>query len=216
PRPPDPSERLDAVLALYRRDRRLRPSDRPRFDFVADVAGDARPERVLAFGKDLVVLGAGFREGRGYASLGLGFGRPDDVLDVGARDLDGDGKAELVVRARQEAPAPRELGKGAVERELLAIYTVRGDAIVRSFGLETGLSLGPKRVASALVFVPEAGRPGATLVVQPGRATGWTRASWPFRPGAVEGGFEPLLLPWDAGPRRYRWQGASLVRAAGE
>ncbi len=200
------------MLALYKRDRRLRAAERPRFDFAADVAGDARPERVLVFGKELVVVGRGFRGGRGYASLGLGFARGDEVLDVGARDLDGDGRAELVVRGLQEGPAPAELGRGTLGRELMMIYVVRGDVIARAFALETGLSLGARRVASSLLFVPDG--VATSLVVRPGRAVGWARANFPSRPSAPVGGLEPLLLPWDAGPRRYRWQGASLVRAA--
>src|SRR5262249_51703301 len=83
PRPPSPDELLDRVYALFRQDRKV-GIEKPRFDFVTDVAADARPERVLVHGKDLVVFGKGFREGTSYAFTSIGVESSKDVVDATA------------------------------------------------------------------------------------------------------------------------------------
>jgi hypothetical protein len=213
---PLPEEMQEQVYALYKRERRVGPADKPRFDVVADLAEDARGERLLLQGRDLVIFGKGYRGGAGYTFVTLDqFADPADIADVSARDITGDGKAEILVRGVVKVTPSRELklGKGAVvEREVLLVYGVSGQGIVRVFGAETGRAFGNRRVAGTLAFVPS-GR-GMDIELRPGRAFGFTEKTYPFgQDRGPSGGLEPLLLPWGGMPAaRYHWNGASFVR----
>ncbi|HYP89714.1 MAG TPA: hypothetical protein VEQ59_16215, partial [Polyangiaceae bacterium] len=208
PRPPTSSELLDRVYALYKRERGV--SGKPSFDFVTDVAGDTGPERVLIHGKDMVVFGKGFREGQSYAFISVGVADPKDILDATARDLTGDGKAEIIVRAVLHAKASKALGGDTVDRHALMIYSVQGDGLVRIFGAETGRALGKAQIIGAVSFTP-ASR-GFDIELRPSRAVGWTEQSYPFPPDTTTaGGLEPLLLPWTGGSRKYQYNGKSFA-----
>jgi hypothetical protein len=215
PRPPTPDELQEQVYVLYRRQRRIGPHDKPRFDFAVDVAEDSRRERVVVHGRDLVVFGKGFKQGAGFAFASLEqFASPDDLADVTARDLTGDGKAEILVRGVVHAPAPKELGlkKGTlVDREMFVVYQVAGDGIKHVFAVETGRSIAGHRVESALGFVP--GPHGVDLVVRGGRAFGWSSGTYPFNEDKQPvAGVEPLLLPWTGSTARYHWDGKGFSR----
>jgi hypothetical protein len=208
PRPPSADELLDRVYALYKKDRGV--SGKPSFDFVTDVAGDRGPERVLIHGKDMVVFGKGFREGLSYAFIAVGVGDPKDILDVTARDLTGDGKAEIIVRAVLHAKASKALGGDVVERHALMVYAVQGDGLVRIFGAETGRALGKDQIIGAVAFTPV--RRGFDIELRPARAVGWTEQSYPFPIDTTSaGGLEPLLLPWSGGSRKYHYDGKAFA-----
>ena len=208
PRPPTADEMLDRVYALYKKDRGA--SGKPRFDFVTDVAGDRGPERVLVHGSDIVLFGKGFRQGASYAFIAVGVADPKDILDATARDLTGDGKAEIIVRAVLHAKASKALGGDTVDRHALMIYGVQGDGLVRVFGAETGRSLGKQQILGAVAFVP--GRRGFEIELRPWHAVGWTEQTYPFPPDTTTaGGLEPLLLPWAGGSRRYRFDGKAFT-----
>ncbi|HEY3253985.1 MAG TPA: hypothetical protein VGJ91_08565 [Polyangiaceae bacterium] len=210
PRAPSSDELLDRVYALYRKDRGV-GGGKPSFDFVTDVAGDRGPERVLVHGKDLVVFGKGFRQGLSYAFITIGVTDPKDVIDVTARDLTGDGKAEIIVRAVLHAKASKALGGDIVERRALMVYGIKDDALARVFAAETSRAVGDNEVLGAVAFEP--GKRGLDIELRPARALGWTEKSYPFPPDTTTaGGLEPLLLPWgDAGKRRYHWDGNAYV-----
>jgi hypothetical protein len=210
PRAPTSDELLDRVYALYRKDRGVGGS-KPSFDFVTDVAGDATPERVLVHGKDLVVFGKGFRSGMSYTFITIGAANPKDIVDVTARDLTGDGKAEIIVRAVLHSKASKALGGGSVERRALMIYGVKDDALTRVFGAETSRAVGHNEILGAVAFEP--GKRGLDIDLRPARALGWTEQSYPFPPDTTSaGGLEPLLLPWgNAAQRSYRWDGSAYV-----
>jgi hypothetical protein len=210
PRPPSADELLDRVYALYKRDRGA--SGKPRFDFVTDVAGDTGTERVLVHGKDIVVFGKGFRAGMSYAFITVGVADGKDIVDATARDLTGDGKAEVIVRGVLHAKASKALGGDTVDRYALFVYSVQGDAVVRVFAAETGRAVDDQRVLGSVAFVPTAG--GKSLIeLRAGRAVGWTEKSYPFPPDTTAaGGLEPLLLPWgESAPRRYKYSGSQFV-----
>jgi hypothetical protein len=208
PRPPTAGELLDRVYALYKKERGV--SGKPSFDFVTDVAGDTGPERVLVHGKDLLVFGKGFREGLSYAFISIGVADPKDILDATARDLTGDGKAEIIVRAVLHAKASKALGGDTVDRHALMIYGVQGDALVRVFGAETGRALGKDRIIGGVSFTP--GPRGFEIELRPSRAVGWTEQSYPFPPDTTAaGGLEPLLLPWSGGSRKYHYDGRAFT-----
>jgi len=210
PRAPSSDELLDRVYALYRKDRGV-GGGKPSFDFVTDVAGDRGTERVLVHGKDLVVFGKGFRQGTSYAFITIGVTDPKDILDVTARDLTGDGKAEIIVRAVLHAKASKALGGDMVERRALMIYGVKDETLARVFAAETSRAVGDNEVLGAVAFEP--GKRGMDIELRPARALGWTEKSYPFPPDTTTaGGLEPLLLPWgDASKRRYHWDGNAYV-----
>ncbi|HSC89725.1 MAG TPA: hypothetical protein VLC09_20735 [Polyangiaceae bacterium] len=210
PRPPTADELLDRVYGLYRKDRGV-GNKKPRFDFVTDVAEDTRSERVLVHDKDIVVFGAGFKGGAGYSSITVGVKDAKDVLAVTARDLTGDGKAEILVHAVLPAQASKELGSGTVERQALFVYGVRDGNVARLFAIETGRALGSDRLVGGLRFSPTAR--GFAIVATPLRAIGWTQRTYPFpEDTSAAGGLEPLLLPWGKfTSRRYEFDGTSFV-----
>lgn len=194
PRPPTADEMLDRVYALYRKDRGVGDKS-PRFDFVTDVVEDERNERVLVHDKDIVVFGKGFKSGTSYTSITIGVKESRDILGVTASDLTGDEKAEIIVHARLEAKASPGLGADVVERQMLFIYGVVGENLVRVFAAETGRSLKDKRIVGGLRFLP-APR-GSAIEITSLRAIGWTEKTYPFPPDTVaNAGIEPLLLPW--------------------
>ncbi|WP_437686091.1 hypothetical protein [Sorangium sp. So ce176] len=207
-----PAEMLDKVYALYRRDRGA-SSSKPRFDLGADVASGREPERVLLHDRDIVVFGKGFRGGAGYAFMTLAqFASPADIRSVSARDLTGDGKAEIIVHGTVRAAAPKEAGAGTVDRDVVLIFRVEGESIQRIFAAEVARSIGDKKVSGELRFVRVGDKVGIELA--PGRAVEWTEQTYPFNQdkGPV-GGFEPLLLPWGgAQPVRYVWNGSLFAK----
>jgi hypothetical protein len=207
PRPPPPpsaSELMEKVYDLYKRERGV--SGRPRFDLAVDVAGDAQAERVLLHDRDIVIFGKGFKNGSGYTYLTLQqFAAPTDILEMTARDVTGEGKAEILVKGVLHAAGP---GGGTVDREVLLVFQVQSDQIKRVFAAEIARAMGKKRVTSAVRF------PGGGIELSPGTAVEWTAATYPFQQDAGQvGGLEPLLLPWSGlAPQRYRWSAGSFRR----
>src|SRR5690606_28104174 len=200
PRPPNADELLEQVYGLSRRDRGAGKSP-PRSEFVADVGGSERPERAWVCGKASVGFGRGFRQGLTYTFITVGVKEPGHILDATARDLTGDGKAEILVRALLEAKASKELGGDTVQREVLYVYKVLGEKLTRIFAAETGRALGDRRVVGAVAFTPRGS--GVDIVLRPARAIGWTERTYPFPEDLhPAGGIEPLLLPW--GSQRSR------------
>jgi hypothetical protein len=198
------------VLDLYLKDAGLSASSKPRFDMEVNVDGDAKAERVAVFGRDIVVLGPGFKNGTGYARLTLSqFADDKDVGEVTVRDLTGDGAAEIVVRGTRRAKAQN----ADVEIDALFVYQVKNAAIARIFGIETGRAIGANRVQGLVQFVPSKSGKAFDVDVQPGNAKGFTQSTYPFpeeKPGA--GPLEPLLLPWGTTKKlRYVWNGTEYA-----
>jgi hypothetical protein len=210
PRPPTADEMLDRLYALYRKDRKL-GTKAPRFDFVTDVAAGPETERVLVHDKDIVVFGKGYRGGTTYSFITIGVADAKDILDVTARDLTGDGKAEVVVRALLHAKASKELGGDEVDRYALFVYQVTEGSIRRVFSAETGRALKENRVLGTIAFVPD--QRGVRIELKPGRAVGWTEKTYPFPADtSAAGGLEPLILPWaGSSSRKYSFDGSAFA-----
>jgi len=209
PRPPTTEEMLDQVYALYRKDHNVK-AKKPRFDFVTNVAGDGANERVLIHEKDIVCFGKHFRDGASYISLTMGVAAPEDVIDVTARDLTGDGKAELLVRAIVRMKASKELDNKPVERLVFFVFQVKEDGIKRIFAAETGRTFDGHLVLSGLRFLE--GSRGMEIETVPGTAHGFTKNSYPFPEDTTPaGGYEPMPLPWGTGgSKRYRFDGTKF------
>jgi hypothetical protein len=199
------------VLEQYRQDRSVGDDVTPKADLKVHVAGDARPERVVLLGRDLVVFGPGFKGGSGYAYITLQqFADSGDISDVSARDLTGDGAADLIVRGVRHATAD---SGAAVDVELMLVYQVKPEGIARVFGIETAREQAHKRVQGLVQFIPAPGGKVFDILSAPGRATGWTEKTYPWAqdtPGS--GNLEPLLLPWGGIANvRYAWNGTQFA-----
>lgn len=200
------------VLDAYYKDQGLPTSTKARIDFDVHVDGDARPERVLLVGRDIVVLGPGFKNGTGYTRLTLSqFASDKDVSEMTARDLDGDGAAELVVRGiRHVKPTTGD----DVQVDALFVYQVKNGAIARIFAIETGREQSGKRIQGLVQFVPAKGGKGFDIDVRPGMAKGWTKETYPWPEEKPGGSIEPLLLPWSGTKSlRYAWNGSAFALA---
>jgi hypothetical protein len=199
------------LLDAYRKDRGVSSDVAPRVDLQVHVAGDDRPERVLLVGRDIVIMGPGFKDGRTYAYTTLAqFAEPTDIRDLSTRDLTGDGAADLVVRGVRHLPAQG----GTVDTEMMLVYQVSDDSIIRVFAIETAREQSRKRVQGLVQFVPAPGGRSFDILAAPGRASGWTEHTYPWAQDA-SGDIEPLLLPW-GGVRsvRYRWDGKQFTKTA--
>ena len=209
PRPPTSAELLDKVYALYRKDRGKQKSE-PRFDFVTDVAGSAEVERVLVHENEVLVFGKEFLGGTSYTYIGIGVASPDDVIDVTARDLTGDGKAEIIVRGKLRAKGGEDLDDVEVIRYAMFVYQVTEGGISRILGLELGRQIGDNRVLGAIALRPAA--QGWDIVALPGRAIGWDKRTYPFpQDDGRAGGLDPLILPWTGGEQRYSFSGTTYA-----
>jgi hypothetical protein len=207
----------EAMLDQYRRDRGVAGDVAPKSDLRVQVSGDARPERVALVGRDIVVFGPGFKGGTGYSYVTLAqFADAADVTEMSARDLTGDGNADLIVRGVRHLSADG----GKVDSEVLFVYQVQGDAITRIFGIETARERSNKRVQGLVQFIPAPGNKTFDVLSAPGRATGWTEKTYPWAqdtPQDAPGGsdVEPLVLPWGGiGSVRYRWNGSQFTKLA--
>jgi hypothetical protein len=209
PRPPTADEMLDRLYALYKKERKV-GAKAPRFDFVTDVAGNTETERVLVHDRDIVVFGKGYRGGTTYSFITIGVADAKDVLDVTARDLTGDGKAEIIVRGVLHAKASKELGGDVVDRHALFVYQVGEGAVKRVFAAETGRQLKQDKILGTVAFVPH--DKGTRIELRPGRAVGWSEKSYPFPADTTAaGGLEPLLLPWGSSPKKYGFDGSTFA-----
>ena len=107
--------------------------------------------------------------------------------------------------------APKELGPGKVERDVLLVYSLIGGKLTRVFAAETGLAVGDKRLLGTVTLVP--GAKSHEIVLGPGVGVGWDKATWPYKQDTTPvGGIEPLVLPWSDASARYKWSGAGFTR----
>ena len=204
PPPPSPAELMEKVYDLYKRDRSV--SGRPRFDLAVDVAADGGPERVLLHDRDIVVFGKGYKAGTGYAYLTLQqFASAGDILEMSARDVTGDGKAEILIKGAMHVSGP---GGDKVDREIMLVFQVTNEGIRRVFAAEIARAMGRKRINGQVRLS------GGSIELAPGNAVEWTASTYPFtQDSGPVGGLEPLLLPW-GGARavRYRWGGSGFSK----
>jgi len=216
PEPPTPAQRPGGdlshqMLAQFRADRGIAEAVHPKFDAQVHVDGDARPERVVLLGRDMVVFGPGFKNGTAYAYITLSqFADAADIEEVTARDLTGDGAADLVVRGVRHMSAQ---GAGAIEMHCLFVYQVKNEQLTRIFAIETARGQGQKRIQGLVQFVPASGGKSFEVDVRAGRAQGWTDKTYPFGQDQPGGALEPLLLPWGGIDHlRYAFNGTAFAR----
>ncbi|MEO6420805.1 MAG: hypothetical protein ABIP39_15440, partial [Polyangiaceae bacterium] len=225
--PPSPRQQKGGdlsqqILDQYRRDHGVGADVQPRTDLQVHVDGDSRPERVVLIGRDVVVFGPGFKGGTTYAFLTLQqFADPADIKDLVARDLNGNGAADLIVRGVRhvvaqggDAKPGQKAPSTSLDMEVTFIYELKAGAITRVFSVETAREQGAKRVQGLVQFIPAKSGGSFEIDVRPGRAVGWTEQTYPWsqeQPGT--GALEPLLLPWGGIPSlRYTWNGTAFAK----
>lgn len=166
----------------------------PRFQLRGQLAGDETAEQVAVVDRYLVIYGAGYRDGTGFDYLQLPVTSPNDVREANLRDLDGDGKREIVLRVRQSNR------QGA--RELWMIYASDGSSIAAAGAIELTKETSAGRIVNELEFRRGRGRGRRrrppSIRVELARST-MPRGSYRESPATDA---EPILLPW--GPTRAR------------
>ncbi len=203
---PDPEQ----VYELYKKQRKVQ--GKPSFDLRADMVGGKDQERLVVHGRDLVIFGPGFRDGRGFSALTLSqFEKASDIRAVTSQDVTGDGLEEIVVRGEIRTPLPEEVGKGQMQREVVLVYKVKGEVLERVFAAEVGRRVGDKRVEARLDFDKKAKK---QITLRPGKAVGYTKENYPWmQKTEPDGDFEPLLLPWGGVEKvALRYDGTRFVR----
>lgn len=194
------------IVDAYLKEANLAAGTKPKFDLEVNVDGDTRVEHVLLVGRDLVVVRAEPKGGFTYGKISLGqFADDKDVQEITARDLTGDGGAEIIVRGERHVRSPQG---DQVDIGGLFIYRSKEGNLVRVFAIETGRELGGKRVQGQVQFVPAKNGKGMDIDVKPGAAKGWDAKSYPWPEEKPGGAIEPLLLPWGTQKSlRYTWTG---------
>ena len=167
----------------------------PRLDRSVDVAGDARPERVVVFPGWVAVMGPGIARGAASAFVRLGSADPADLLDVSIRSFSGDGKSQIVLRQRVATTT-------GFAREVLTVYRADADGtLVPVLSHEVGRAAGAQRLVDRVSV------DGGQVRIEAGAPEGFTQATWP---AAAETGVEPPLTPWSADRLRvYGWNAAT-------
>jgi hypothetical protein len=167
-----------------------------KLDFVGDVRGDARVERVIVVGPYVVVSGAD----QDFTFAELPVRSAADVREAELRDLTGDGKPELAIRLRQQ----NELGA----RELFKVYGLAQATPAPLFGVELRKETNAG-VAMANLKYERASRGPTQLVVTTGSVQGLSSDNYRETPAAED---VAIPLPW--GPwreRAYGWNGRQFA-----
>ncbi|MEO8800924.1 MAG: hypothetical protein ABI551_23735, partial [Polyangiaceae bacterium] len=123
----------------------------------------------------------------------------------------GDGAADVLVRGVRHVAQP---SGPPVESDQLFVYRVASDgAITRIFSIETARELQGKRVQGLVQFIPAKSGKGFDVLAAAGRATGYTKETFPWTEQAPgSGATEPLLLPWGSlKTARYAFDGTHYV-----
>lgn len=195
------------TLAQYMKDRAVPAGTRPAAQLDAQLAGDAKPEHVALVGRDLVAFGPGINQGQGYTFVSLS--QLDQVQGIEARDVTGDGRAEVLVRGRMKTEPPK--GETEANISVLAVYEFKTDRFARVFATKTAIETKDKKAEAQVQFVAAKGGKGLDIVARPAGVKGFTEATFPWsleKPGT--GSLEPLLLPWGGiAQARYAYDGAS-------
>lgn len=192
---------VDDLIDAFRKAQRIARNVEPRLKRNANVAEDERVEQLMLFDKSLLVIGPGYRDGRGFFFYELPVNNADDIQRVFAADVTGDGRAEIFVRVRQWI--------GDVKRELLYVHQLEGNELKQLLVTEVRRAHEDNAVGN-IVRLRWHG-PQATLVIYPGHAQGWSQANYPYVTDTSDG-TDALLLPWSDTMVTYRFDAGRLVR----
>jgi hypothetical protein len=168
----------------------------------ANVAGDARPERVVIIDRYVAVYGPGYKEGKTYNYFALPYGVGGALVDAVLVDVTNDGHAELATRVRQQ----NQLGK----RELWFVLALDESSMRPLFSVELKKELKGGFIESVLTLAPvQKGKP-RRIDIKVGRAVGLDANTYREAPATDA---EPILLPWsEVAQQSYAFDGEKIVR----
>ncbi|WP_232379439.1 hypothetical protein [Polyangium fumosum] len=175
----------------------------PKFNLIADVAGDPLKERVLVWDRYLVVLGPTFRKGTEYYWNDLSVDVSAGMLpSFEARDLTGDGQAEIILRKR--------LGTPKKYREYLQVLQFgKSDVPTTLFQHEIAVVTEKGAVENEVRFDNDGAKVAITIL--PGKAKEFHAGS--YNEGR-ENTMDPVLLPWETiASQTYKWNGKAFTKA---
>ena len=176
----------------------------PSFALTANVVGDAMRERVLVFDRFLVVLGPTYRSGKEYYFADMGVpGHSLSIQKVETRDLDGDGRDEIVFTKRFTKTG------GKTTREVMHISSYgAADTPAIVFQHEIGIQNAKGSITNDVSFGTDAGK--VTLTVRPGSAKGLEEKTYDE---PTESSFDAVLLPWGSiESQTYKWKGKGMAK----
>ncbi len=196
-----PAHGEDAVLAAVR-DRVPGSTGQRRLVRANLLGGPARESVYLLVPgeRTLVVVGPDVGGGRAFVSWRAG--ERSRVLGVRAADLDGDRRAELLVRVERDLEAYRS--------EVLLVMAVSERGLRRLGAIEVGRTVRGGQVRNQVEVVGRGRR--RALLVRPGRARGLDAQRWPFGSDPADAPVAPVLLPWRDRPVRWVLRGGRLQR----
>ncbi len=189
-----------ANLTSFLRDKGYR-SRQIRWRKNVDVVGDRRLEQVVFVGRTLGIVGHDLPRG-GYFYLDLPVRSPSDMKWIRAMDLNGDRKAELLMRFVERS-------SGGF-RELLAVYRFdSSNAFVRPILQEVSKGQGSRLIKNRVTLKRRRRRRkspgGVDIIIDQPQARGFTQETFRERPASDA---YPILLPWAEKKRRsFRFDG---------
>ncbi len=186
------------------RDKKL--SSTPSFQGTANVVGDAMRERVLVYDRYLVVLGPTFRKGKEYYFADMSVsGASMRVLGLELREMDGDGRSDIVFRKRFTKTGQK------TSRDVLQVQTFgSGDTPELVFIHEIGITNPKGSVTNDVSFATEGS--GQSITIRPGSAKGFDESTYDE---ATEASYDPVLLPWGTiESQTYKWKGKGFSKAS--
>lgn len=179
------------LIAQFRQAQNLVTAE-PFLDRAANIAGDAPLERVVLFSRFLVAAGPGIAGGGRYAYLEHPVRTAEDLVDVSMRDVTGDGRMEVLLRAR--------VGGNNMTREILYVFGAPGgaDQLEQLFAHEITRSAGGNRVVNRATY-----EQGPRIRVSFGSNEGFTQQNFPR---LQENGVNLPLLTWSENRSvAYQW-----------
>jgi len=198
PEPAAPSRpSASDLLAEFRRRSRIRRGTPPRPRIETNIAGGREPETVHVYGRRVVIVGPGIRNGESWMNYEIPAASDQDVVSVRAADVTGDHRAELLFTVRQHFDQQ-------VTRDVLIVHQVTPQGFPRLLQVEVA-----RRAGTAFIQNEVLTR-GGRLEIRPGRAREWNAETYRFGRSANDSA-EPLLLPWSDRPVRYRLRGGRLT-----
>ncbi|MBL9024642.1 MAG: hypothetical protein JNL21_20775 [Myxococcales bacterium] len=181
-------------------------SSSPAFQGTANVVGDGMLERVMVFDNYLVVLGPTFRKGTEYYYADMNVsGSAMKVLGLETRDLDGDGRHDLVFRKRFTKSGSK------TSRDVLQAQSFgTADTPEVVFIHEIGITNPKGNITNEVGFSSENNT--TVITIRPGAAKGLEEATYDE---PREASFDGLLLPWGSiESQTYKWKGKGFTKAS--
>jgi hypothetical protein len=168
---------------------------------LGDLAGDSMLEAVAIYGGFLTVVGPRYRQGKEFFFGDLGVPNASHIKRFELRDVDGDGKDDIILIKRD--------GKDSY-RDLLEIRRAgSSEAPEPVFAQEIAIVTPDGKITNQVDFKPDG--KGVAIVISQGEAEGFEEATYRE---PQQASIPNALLPWDPiQSRTYTWNGSTFEKA---